>query len=142
MQAFNGIETLILISKRPLEDHGSLGGGLEGRRTSNRNGFEEQPNLPYPEKLLQAAATFINKSLKLHTVILDSVRVRLEMLASISSALSTTKSCKKCFQILFNSTSYSFVSLLRLLNDCFRNYYFCTYHSLYSTTVSGPMAIF
>jgi hypothetical protein len=81
-----------LISKQPLEDHNTLGRGREGRRTSNRNGFEEQQNINYPEKLLQAAATFIGKSLKLHTVILDSVKVRPDLLANLSSALSTTKS--------------------------------------------------
>eukprot|EP00596_Hydrurales_sp_CCMP1899_P000353 CAMPEP_0119053064 /NCGR_PEP_ID=MMETSP1177-20130426/74171_1 /TAXON_ID=2985 /ORGANISM="Ochromonas sp, Strain CCMP1899" /LENGTH=941 /DNA_ID=CAMNT_0007032877 /DNA_START=124 /DNA_END=2949 /DNA_ORIENTATION=+ len=91
-EAFYGIETLILISKQPLEDHNTLGRGREGRRTSNRNGFEEQQNISYPEKLLQAAATFIGKSLKLHTVILDSVKVRPDLLANLSSALSATKS--------------------------------------------------
>lgn len=70
-------------------------GGKGAKRVRNLSlpmGAEEQAPMGFPDKLLKAAIAFVGKSLKLHTVIVDSVKIRIELLASLGEALSTSKS--------------------------------------------------
>lgn len=56
-------------------------------------GTNEFRNLPYlPEKLTRAVVEFILRSTKLHTVIIDSVKINPDLLLSLGEALSTTSS--------------------------------------------------
>ena len=64
---------------------------------SNANGIsnaEDHGSTGFPDKLLKAAILFIANSLKLHTVIIDSVRIKVDLLSILGEALSTTKSGK------------------------------------------------
>ena len=64
---------------------------------SNANGIsnaEDHGSTGFPDKLLKAAILFIANSLKLHTVVIDSVRIKVDLLSILGEALSTTKSGK------------------------------------------------
>lgn len=66
-------------------------------QVSNAHGpynAEDHGSTGFPDKLLKAAILFIANSLKLHTVIIDSVRIKVELLSILGEALSTTKSGK------------------------------------------------
>ena len=75
-------------------------GGAAGKadpKISNANSLsnaEDHGSTGFPDKLLKAAILFIANSLKLHTVIIDSVRIKVDLLSNLGEALSTTKSGK------------------------------------------------
>ena len=52
--------------------------------------FQDQPYLP--ERLIRALIEFILKSTKLHTVIIDSVKIHPELFLVLGEALSATSS--------------------------------------------------
>jgi hypothetical protein len=81
---------LIIISKPQHEKSGA-----SKRVSAARNGLsggDSETLDTFPEKLLKAVILFISKSLKLHTVIIDSVRILPDFLFLFGEALSTTKS--------------------------------------------------
>ena len=96
----------------------------------------------FPEKLLRAVILFISKSLKLHTVIIDSVRILPDFLFLFGEALSTTKS-GRCVSIkletetsITHSVSIFYVYQLRqchiLTENCHVITYLCFRRSLTS----------
>lgn len=75
------------------EKYGAAGkGGKRPKHPIAPSVTEDSVPVGYSEKLLRAAISFISRSVKLHTVIVDSVKIRVELLASLGEALSSTKS--------------------------------------------------
>ena len=66
---------------------------VANKESETVNGSNEFQNLPYlPEKLMRAVTEFVLRSSKLHTVIIDSVKINPDLLLGLGEALSATSS--------------------------------------------------
>ena len=86
---------MIIISK-PV--HGKLRSNKKGSKHVNAPNCDDgHPMLrSFPEKLFRAVTLFISKSVNLHTLVIDSVNIKPDLLPEFAEALSSTKSGKIC----------------------------------------------
>lgn len=90
-QAISYIETLIIISKPANKELRSIKKGTKYVNALNND--DDHPILrSFPDKLFKAVTLFISRSLTLHTVVIDSVNIKPDLLQDFAEALSSTKS--------------------------------------------------
>ena len=66
---------------------------MANKESETMYNFNEFRNVPYlPEKLMRAVIEFVLKSSKLHTIIIDSVKINPDSLPGLGEALSASSS--------------------------------------------------